>query len=171
METTGLSNQKQCDGAESRVKILNILENEAIIADLKAQSKKEVLEELANLAGRNNDKINVNNLVEVLIDREKLGSTGIGDGVAIPHGRLENIEEVVAIFGKSIEGIDFDSMDGKKAHLFFLLVAHENSNGVHLKALAKISKFMKNPEFRMNLMEAKLREDIYRVFSDEDTKY
>jgi len=153
------------------VKILDILDKEAIIAGLKAQSKKEVLEELADLSGMNNDKIDVTELVGVLLDREKLGSTGIGDGVAIPHGRLDNIEKVVAVFGKSVEGIDFDSMDGKKTHLFFLLIAPDNSNGVHLKALARISRLMKNPGFRMDLMEAKSKEEIYKVFSDEDAKY
>ncbi len=153
------------------MKILDILDKEAIIAGLKAQSKKEVLEELADLSGMNNDKIDVTELVGVLLDREKLGSTGIGDGVAIPHGRLDNIEKVVAVFGKSVEGIDFDSMDGKKTHLFFLLIAPDNSNGVHLKALARISRLMKNPGFRMDLMEAKSKEEIYKVFSDEDAKY
>jgi len=153
------------------VKILDILDEEAIIAELKAQSKKEVIEEVAAASGKNNEDIDVAKLVCVLLDREKLGSTGIGDGVAIPHGRLDNIDKVTAVFAKSIEGVDFDSMDGKKAHLFFLLVAPGDSNGVHLKALARVSRLMKNPQFRMNLMEAKSREEIYRAFVDEDAKY
>jgi len=153
------------------MKILDILDEESIISELKSTSKKETIEEMARVASRFDEKIVRDALVEVLLEREKLGSTGIGDGVAIPHGKLASIDGVVAVFGRSRDGIDFDSMDGKRAHLFFLLIAPEDSTGAHLKALARVSRLMKNPRFRMNLMEAKSREEIYRAFAEEDAKY
>lgn len=153
------------------MKILEILDEESIIFELKSKSKKEAIEEMASVASRSNEKIDLEALTGVLLEREKLGSTGIGDGVAIPHGKLASIDDVVAIFGRSPDGIDFESMDGKKAHLFFLLVAPESSTGAHLKALARVSRLMKDPNFRLSLMEAKSREELYRVFADEDAKY
>ena len=119
------------------MKILDILSLDSVLPELKAGTKKEAIEEMSAAVSRNNDAVDLDNLVDVLIEREKLGSTGIGDGVAIPHGKLPGIDEVSAVFARSIDGIDFDSMDGKKAHLFFLLIAPENSTGLHLKALAR----------------------------------
>jgi PTS system nitrogen regulatory IIA component len=153
------------------MKILEILDEELILSDLKAGGKKEAIEEMAKLAVRHDERLNLDLLLDVLLEREKLGSTGIGDGVAIPHGKVPGIDEVIAVFARSIEGIDFESMDDKKAHLFFLLIAPENSSGAHLKALAKISRLMKESKFRMGLMEAKSREEILRAFSEEDSKY
>lgn len=153
------------------MKILEILDEELILSDLKAGGKKEAIEEMAKLAVRHDERLKLDLLLDVLLEREKLGSTGIGDGVAIPHGKVPGIDEVIAVFARSIEGIDFESMDDKKAHLFFLLIAPENSSGAHLKALAKISRLMKEPKFRMGLMEAKSREEILRAFSEEDSKY
>lgn len=153
------------------MKILEILDEELILSDLKAGGKKEAIEEMAKLAVRHDERLNLDLLLDVLLEREKLGSTGIGDGVAIPHGKVSGIDEVIAVFARSIEGVDFESMDDKKAHLFFLLIAPENSSGAHLKALAKISRLMKEPQFRMRLMEAKSREEILRAFSEEDSRY
>ena len=153
------------------MKILDIVREELIIADLKAVSKKEAIEEMAALAVRHDERLSLEPLLDVLLEREKLGSTGIGDGVAIPHGKIAGIDAWISVFARSAEGIDFESMDNKKAHLFFLLVAPENSTGDHLKALAKISRLMKEPQFRMDLMEAKSREEILRAFSEEDSKY
>ena len=153
------------------MKILDILDIDSVLPELKAGSKKEVIEEMSGVVARRNDAVDLNHLVEVLLEREKLGSTGIGDGVAIPHGKLPHIDDVSAVFARSLKGVDFDSMDGKKAHLFFLLIAPENSTGLHLKALARISRLMKDPAFRMNLMEAKSREELFNAFSEEDAKY
>ena len=120
------------------MKILEILDEELILSDLKAGGKKEAIEEMAKLAVRHDERLNLDLLLDVLLEREKLGSTGIGDGVAIPHGKASGIDEVIAVFARSTEGVDFESMDDKKAHLFFLLIAPENSSGAHLKALASI---------------------------------
>ncbi|MBE9537341.1 MAG: PTS sugar transporter subunit IIA [Proteobacteria bacterium] len=151
--------------------ILDILSEESILPDIKSANKKEVVEELAAIAASQNDNLELELLVEKLMEREKLGSTGVGDGVAIPHAKVSGMEALVAVFGRSIDGVDFDSMDGKKAHLFFLLVAPDSSTGSHLKALARISRLMQDSAFRAGLMEAKSREELFKVFTKEDSKY
>jgi PTS system nitrogen regulatory IIA component len=107
-------------------------------------------------------------MVNTLLEREKLGSTGIGDGVAIPHGKLVNLEELIVSFGRSKEGVEFDAMDGKPAHIFFLLMAPEDTTGKHLKALAKISKMLKDSTFRKKLLEAKSKDELYMIIADKD---
>ena len=109
-------------------------------------------------------------LYEVITEREKLGSTGIGEGVAIPHGKLKNIGNLLISFGRSREGVDFDSMDGKPAHLFFLLIAPEESVGVHLKTLARISKLLKSQDVRKRLLDAETAEEIFSVITEEEEK-
>lgn len=153
------------------MKILDILPKEAIVPELKARTKKEVLEELSKALVQAKDDLNRDALVEVLLDRERLGSTGIGDGVAIPHGKLRNIDQLLISFGKSTQGVDFDSMDGKPAHLFFLLVAPENSAGIHLRALAKISRLLRNGDLRQKLYMANSRDEICSIISYEDQEF
>jgi len=113
-------------------------------------------------------KIDKARAIDVLQQREKLGSTGIGDGVAIPHGKVSDLHELVVAFGRSKKGIAFDAIDGKPVHLFFLLLAPENSTGQHLKALAKISKMLKTPNFRKKLIEAKTKSDLYKAIVEQD---
>ena len=107
-------------------------------------------------------------MLRVLLEREKLGSTGIGDGIAIPHGKLAGLDEILVAFGRSREGIAFEAMDGKPVHLFFFLMAPENSAGRHLKALAKISRMLKDAAFRENLLEAKTHDDLVRIIAEKD---
>jgi len=152
------------------MKIADILSGDLIIPELTSKNKKEVLEELVSVIVKQNKLINKEELIEVLLEREKLGSTGIGDGIAIPHGKLKNIGALLASFGKSIDGVDFDSMDGKPTHLFFLLVAPENSAGIHLKALARISRLLKDSSFKQDLMEAKLKDDLFKTIIERDEK-
>ena len=106
-----------------------------------------------------------------LIEREQLASTAIGEGVAIPHGKLGAVGEIVACLGRAPNGVEFDSMDGQPTYLFFVLVAPESSTGAHLKALARISRVFKDPEFRRRLMAAGDAETMYSVVADEDAKY
>ena len=152
------------------MKIADILSGDLVIPELTSKNKKEVLEELVSVIVKQNKLINKEELIEVLLEREKLGSTGIGDGIAIPHGKLKNIGALLASFGKSIDGVDFDSMDGKPTHLFFLLVAPENSAGIHLKALARISRLLKDSSFKQDLMEAKLKDDLFKTIIERDEK-
>ncbi|MBW2559034.1 MAG: PTS sugar transporter subunit IIA, partial [Deltaproteobacteria bacterium] len=93
---------------------------------------------------------------------------GIGDGIAIPHGKLAGLEKLVVSFGRSVAGVDFDSMDGRPVHIFFLLLAPEDSAGLHLKALAKISRMLKDVSFREFLIKAETSEDIYNLIVEKD---
>ena len=151
------------------MKIVEFLKPELIIEEIQGKNKYEVLEEFShcieNVQGLKADKV-----IHVLIEREKLGSTGIGDGVAIPHGKLHDLEHLICCFGRSRQGIDFEAIDGNPVHLIFLLLAPENSAGTHLKALAKISKILKDPAFRQQLLEAENAEKIYQIIKEEDDK-
>jgi len=139
-----------------------------VIRDLKSQTKKEVLTELAEVFAEGGLEIDSNRMVEVLLEREKLGSTGIGDGIAIPHGKLKGLKKLLISVGKSLPGIDFESLDGKPVHIFFMLVAPENSAGQHLKALAKISRMLKDEDFRAALMNAESTADMYHIVKAKD---
>ncbi len=152
------------------MKICDVLHKEAILADLKARNKKEILEELvapvADIA-----KVQQEDLVRVLLERERLGSTGIGGGIGIPHGKMKNLENLVLGFGLSRKGVDFESLDGKPAHIFFLLVTPENSTGLHLKLLARISRILKNETFKNRLLEAGDRDEIFGIIMGEDEEF
>ena len=152
------------------MKILDVLPKEAIIDNLKALDKKGVLEELvmpiAGITGLNQE-----DLVLVLIERERLGSTGIGGGIGIPHGKLKDLDSLVLGFGLTRKGVDFDSMDGRPTHIFFLLLTPENSTGLHLKLLARISKILKHDPFRERLLNAADKEEIYAIINDEDEEF
>lgn len=145
-----------------------IFKIEFLNENLLSENKMDVLAELINVMIKNGLKIDRAKAIDVLQQREKLGSTGIGDGVAIPHGKVSDLQELVVAFGRSKKGIAFDAIDGKPAHLFFLLLAPESSTGQHLKALAKISKMLKTPNFRKKLIDAKSTSDLYRAIVEQD---
>jgi len=153
------------------MKILDILAVDSIVPELKGRTKKLVLEELIDAARQNKPHIDSDRLMKVLLERERLGSTGIGDGIAIPHGKLNDIGDLVLSFGRSIEGIDFESMDGKPVHLFFLLVAPETCAGIHLRALAKIARLLKNGTVRKRLAKVDNRDDIFSIIQQEDEDF
>jgi PTS system nitrogen regulatory IIA component len=153
------------------MKILDLLDPNCILANLKATNKQEVLEELAGTLLSGPEALNLKTVVEVLLDRERLGSTGIGDNIAIPHGKLANLGKLKLAFGRSVKGVDFDSMDGKPTHLFFLLLAPINSAGLHLKALAKISRMLMSQSFRESLMKAASKEEIYQLLAERDAEF
>ena len=150
------------------MKLSEILARENIIPELKAKDKQSVLGELAEVITSYDTNIDKEALVKVLIEREHLGSTGIGDGVAIPHGKLNSVKMPIVSFGRSKKGLDFDSMDGQPAFLFFLLLAPENSSGVHLQVLTKIARILKSSTFRKALMEVQSREEIYQTIIQTD---
>jgi PTS system nitrogen regulatory IIA component len=152
------------------MKIVDLLNPAAIVADLGAVEKDAVLEELAGAAINVEKGLNREEVVRVLQERERLGSTGIGDGVAIPHGKLRSIDQLLLSFGRSSKGVDFDSLDGKPAQLFFLLLAPEESVGVHLKTLARISKLLKSPAVRQRLLGADNDADLYRIIGEEEER-
>jgi PTS system nitrogen regulatory IIA component len=153
------------------MKLSDMLDEDQIVPDLKAKDKKGALEELTDALVAHEPALDRRSLVKVLLERERLGSTGIGDGVAIPHGKFHGVSRPILSFGRSRKGLDFESMDGEPAHLFFLLVAPENSASIHLKALAKIAKILKNRSFRKTLMEASTRDEIYRTIVQNDEEF
>jgi PTS system nitrogen regulatory IIA component len=150
------------------MKVTDVLGKDSIIEDLKSKTQKDVLAELSAIFLQGRVKFHHDALVNTLLEREKLGSTGIGDGIAIPHGKHSDFDEVIVSFGRSRAGVEFNAMDGKPAHLFFLLVAPESATGQHLKVLAKISKMLKDSKFRGNLIHAKSKEDLYELISERD---
>ncbi len=150
------------------MRLSEILAIENVIPELKAKDKRGVLAELAEAIAGYDTSIDKGTLVRVLIEREHLGSTGIGDGVAIPHGKLSSVKKPIVSFGRSKKGLDFDSMDGQPAYLFFLLLAPENSSGVHLQVLTKIARILKSSAFRKTLMEVQSREEIYQTIIQTD---
>ena len=152
------------------MKIAEFLSPQAVIPDLSATTKPGVLGELAGSLARAQPLLRPERLVEVLKERERLGSTGIGEGVAIPHGKLNGIGQLSACFGVSRRGVDFDAIDGKPTFLFFALIAPENSAGIHLKALARISRLFKNPRFRASILEATSAADIHALIVQEDAR-
>jgi PTS system nitrogen regulatory IIA component len=150
------------------MKISELLDPQAIVSDLQARDKAKALAELTDALISCEPSLNRDEVIAVLQEREKLGSTGIGDGVAIPHGKLSGISELKLVFGRSHSGVDFESMDGQPAYLFFLLIAPEESVGVHLKTLARISKLLKDAAVRKELMDAPDRQAIYQVILDQE---
>jgi nitrogen PTS system EIIA component len=158
-------------GRGNLMKILDILAKDSIVPELKGRTKKQVLEELIEAVQQNKPNIDRDSLMKVLLERERLGSTGIGEGIAIPHGKLRDIDDLVLSFGRSTEGIDFESMDGKPVHLFFLLVAPETCAGIHLRALAKIARLLKNGTVRKRLAKVDNREDIFSIIQQEDEDF
>jgi PTS system nitrogen regulatory IIA component len=149
------------------VKIQDFLQPQAVLADLTGHSAAEVLGELCRPVAEAHG-LDAARLVQVLLDREKLGSTGVGEGVAIPHGKLGGLPALVATFGRSKQGIEYRAADGKPARLFFALFAPENSAGAHLKALSRVSRIFRMPAFREAILAAPTAEEIYRLILAED---
>ncbi len=152
--------------------IMGFLDDGAVSTDLKSQQKEGVIQELVALlvkTGCVKDK-DAHKLTQILLKRESLGSTGIGQGVAIPHGKSDCVTKLVGAFGVSRAGVNFESLDGEPVHLFFLLVAPEDSAGPHLKALARISRLLKDKHFRDSLRVAKDENVLIKIIRDEDSR-
>jgi nitrogen PTS system EIIA component len=152
------------------MKLCDFIDQKIIITELKATDKKNVLEELS-LPVSKITQIEHKELVRVLIERENLGSTGIGNGIGIPHGKLKSLKKLVLGIGLSRKGIDFDAMDGKPAYLFFLLLTPDNSTDLHLKLLARISKILKNETFKKKILRATKPDDVLQLIADIDDDF
>jgi PTS system nitrogen regulatory IIA component len=150
------------------MKIMDILIKDAVILNLGVREKRDVLGEMAAALAKVEPQIEADRLLEVLLEREALQSTGIGEGVAIPHGKMVGLDRLVASFARSPEGVDFDSIDGQPTHHFFLLVVPEHSGGQYLKALARISRFFRDVAFRQRLTDAESLDEVIRSIEDED---
>jgi len=154
------------------MKIIDFLNKKAITTDLKARDKKGSIKELVELLARSGEvkPKDKESLVKILFDRERLGSTGIGQGVGIPHGKSSNVKKLIGAVGISKPGVEFDSLDGEPAHIFFLLIAPQESAGPHLKALARISRLLKDKYFRDMLKNAPNEKELICIISREDQK-
>lgn len=152
------------------MKIMDFLNENAVMADLKATDKEGVIRELVGVLAGATDIKNRDDLVKAVLARESLGSTGIGQGIGIPHAKSHNVKELVAAFGLSKKGVNFDSLDGEPAYIFFLLVAPDESAGPHLKALARISRMLKDKYFRELLKKAKDEKEVLKIIQEEDAK-
>lgn len=154
------------------MQIMDFLSKKSIITDIKSTKKEDVLRELVD-ALINSGEIEKrfrNKLIDALMAREALGSTAIGQGIAIPHAKSDCVTKLVAAFGLSKKGVDFDSLDGELAYIFFLLVAPQDSAGPHLKALARISRLLKDKYFRDTLRNCSDEKAVVKIISEEDEK-
>lgn len=154
------------------MKIMDFLNPEAISAGLQATDKKGVIKELVVLlikSGELKDKER-DKVVKVLLEREALGSTGIGQGIGIPHGKFSGVKRLIGACGISRKGVDFESLDGEQVYIFFLLIAPEDSAGPHLKALARVSRLLKDKYFRDTLKAAKDEKALLKIIKQEDQK-
>jgi PTS system nitrogen regulatory IIA component len=152
------------------MKITDLLQENTIITDLKARDKKGVLEELVKPVAEI-VKISRQELVRVLMERERLGSTGIGDGIGIPHGKIKGMETIIIGCGISKSGVDFQSLDNRPTHLFFMILTPEESTGLHLRILAQLSKLLKNEAFREKLLKVSDKKDVYSIIKEEDEDF
>jgi PTS system nitrogen regulatory IIA component len=153
------------------MKMMDYLSEEWVIPDLKGEDKPSILKELSGVLVKPCQVTSVEELLPVLLDREKLGSTGIGEGIAIPHGRLKKLKKFFISFGRSLKGVDFDSIDQKPSQLFFLVMAPESSAVDNLKLLGRIVTLLKEPSFKKRLMEASSQKELFQIIAEEDERY
>lgn len=152
------------------MKLVDILSQDCILPNLKGKGKREALEEMTEELASKFDGISKERLLEVILEREKLGSTGIGYGVAIPHARIKGLNGIAILFARSLSGVEFQTTDERPVHLFFLIAASEDYNTAYLKILARISRLLQNAALRNRLMQASKQDEIYNIIVEEDKK-
>ena len=154
------------------MKIMDFLSKKAVVANLRSTKKEDILREMVDalLTAGEIEKRHRNKLIEALMARETLGSTAIGQGVGIPHAKSDFVKRLVGAFGLSRKGVNFDSLDGELVYIFFLLLAPADSAGPHLKALARVSRLLKDKYFRDSLRQCQDDKSIIRIISQEDER-
>jgi PTS system nitrogen regulatory IIA component len=153
------------------MKIDEILKKESVIADLVGKNKLEVIQEMTSCLKQNNIIKGDQVLLATLMEREKLGSTGIGENVAIPHGKSDELTQIITVFARSLEGVEFESLDQKPVHFVCMVIAPAHSTGQHLKVLARISRLFKNQVLREGILKAEDSNAIYSILLEEDSKF
>ena len=153
------------------MKIEEILKKESVIADLLGGSKEKVIKEMTQCLKKNNFIKNDQALFETLMEREKLGSTGIGENVAIPHGKSDEVTQIITVLGRSKKGVEFESLDQKPVHFVCMVIAPAHSTGQHLKVLARVSRIFKNQGIREEILKAENSDTIYSILMNEDSKF
>jgi PTS system nitrogen regulatory IIA component len=150
------------------MQILDFLSVDAIKMSMESKNKKDAIKELIEVLVKSGKVKDKKKMIQTLMEREELGSTGIGQGIAIPHGKSDTVSDLAAAFGISHEGVSFDALDGEPVNIFFLLVAPEGAAGAHLKALARISSLLKDKYFRKSLLSAQSAEEVIKIIRDEE---
>jgi PTS system nitrogen regulatory IIA component len=153
------------------LKITDFINFQSVIPALQSRDKSTAIEEMAGCLADCYRQLDRQKVLDVLLDRERISTTAIGEGVAIPHGKLAGVDRVLGVFARSPAGVDFASLDGEPTHLFFALIAPENAAADHLKALARISRLLKDDEFRRQLNEAQTQQELYEIIAREDDKF
>jgi fructose-specific phosphotransferase system IIA component len=153
------------------MKVSELLNPGVIIADLKGNKKEDVINELIDLLKNDSRVQDIEKVRAAVLDREKIMSTGVGKGFAIPHGKTNSISDIVAAFGKANNPVDYDALDNQPVHLIFLLVGKDNLVSKHIKLLSRISRMMNKDDFRNRLMEAATVEEILDIFQKEEENY
>ncbi len=153
------------------MKVFELLDEKFIVTDFKSDDKEYVINELIDLY-KGNDKVNdIEKVRTAILDREKIMSTGVGKGFAIPHGKTNAVNDVIAAFGKTTRDIDYDALDGNPVHLVFLLVGRDDMVSKHIKLLSRISRLMNKDEFRERLVNSNSKEEIINIFKEEEEQY
>jgi len=147
------------------MKISDLLQPSAVIVAPKAQGKKQLLQELATRAAQVT-RLSDRKILETLTERERLGTTGVGQGIAIPHGRIADLKEIVGVFARLDTPLDYDAVDNQPVDLVFMLLAPEGAGADHLKALARVSRLLRNQQVTEKLRAAKSAEAIYAILTD-----
>jgi len=150
------------------MQILDFLSVDSIKLSMESKNKKDAIKELVEVLVKSGKVKDKKKMIQTLMEREELGSTGIGQGIAIPHGKSDTVSDLAAAFGVSADGVSFDSLDGEPVNIFFLLVAPEGAAGAHLKALARISSLLKDKYFRKSLLSAQSSEEVIKIIQEEE---
>lgn len=150
------------------MQILDFLSVDSIKLTIESKNKKDAIKELVEVLFKSGKVKDKKKMIQTLMEREELGSTGIGQGIAIPHGKSDTVSDLAAAFGVSQDGVTFDSLDGEPVNIFFLLVAPEGAAGAHLKALARISSLLKDKYFRKSLLGAQSAEEVIKIIQEEE---
>jgi len=153
------------------MKVFELLNENFILTEFKSIKKEDAINELIDLYKNSDKVIDIEQVRKAVLDREKIMSTGVGKGFAIPHGKTNAVKDILAAFGKSDEPIDYEALDGKPVNLIFLLVGKDNLVSSHIKLLSRISRLMNKDDFRQRLVEAKSAEEILKVFEEEEKEY
>ena len=153
------------------MKVSQLLKENFILKEFKTEKKEDIISELIDLFKDDSRVNNINDVRTCVLEREKIMSTGVGKGFAIPHGKTNSINEIIAAFGKSERPIDYDALDGEPVHLVFLLVGKDALVGKHIKLLSRISRMMNSDEFREKLVKAIDEKEILEIFQEEEQSY
>lgn len=153
------------------MRISEILNQQLVLTDLEGDSKEDIINALVDLISSSTKVLDKEKVRQAIFDREKLMSTGVGNGFAIPHGKTDAVSDIVAAFAITREPIDFDAMDGKPVRLVFLLVGKDSMVGPHIKLLSRISRLMTKEQFRNRLLQLKTAKEVLETFRTEEASY